>query len=142
MLFCLQLKEFGAEDDKKVYHRIGRGKPYGMGAVEIKVDKLKLYTYELVGNQIERSLDEKERENLDQYNLRQYGEKYRKAKEQIQFYSQKLSKSEADSIDYPKAQDKKGNITTYTWFVNNRGSIVAPKIQQCLPEFDSLMDRT
>lgn len=142
LLFCLQLKEFGTEDGKEVYHRIGRGKPYGMGAVEIKVDKLKLYTYELVGNKIERRLDEKERENLDQYNLRQYGEKYRKAKEQIQFYSQELSKSEADSIDYPKAQDNKGNITTYSWFANNRGSIDAPTIKQCLPEFASLMDRT
>lgn len=142
LLFCLQLKEFGTNDSRKIYHRIGRGKPYGMGAVEIKVDKLKLYTYELVEDKIERSLDEKEREHLDQYNLEKYGQKYLKAKEQIQFYSQQLSTSEAKLIDYPKAKDKKGNITTYLWFANNRGSIAAPKIQQCLPEFDSLMDRT
>lgn len=139
LLFCLHLKDFKTEDEDQVYHRIGRGKPYGMGAVEIQVDKLSFHTYELLDGEIKRSSDEKEKEDLAEYNLGKYGEKYKTAKERIQFYSKKLDDGEAEMVDYPKAKDKKGNITIYEWFVQNRGSINRPEIRQCLPEFDNLM---
>lgn len=118
LLFCLDLKT-GA------FQRLGRGKPYGMGAVNIEVDKLYRINYSLDEGGIKRI---KEEVNKEDYAL---SGNYSDAVNQILKYSQKVSESDANLVDYPRVLNSK---EIYKWFGKNRGRVNREKIEQTLPE--------
>lgn len=106
-------------------HRIGRGKPYGMGAIKVNIEKLTIRSFIFEEGKIcikEECADPKG------YSLSSMEEKN---KEYIELYSTPLSKIEAAMVDYPKSLQEQ---QIFKWFANNRGSIQTPKIKQVLPD--------
>ena len=106
-------------------HRIGRGKPYGMGAVKLNVEKLNLRTYSFEDGKL--SITETEVDPKSYKMEKQWEEN----KRYIELYSVPLSEGEEKLVEYPTPADGK---EIFKWFANNRGSVQAPKIDQCLPE--------
>lgn len=129
LLFCLNLGELGKEETEPAYHRIGKGKPFGMGAVDIKVQSVQLKTYKIVGNQI---LSENKEVDLSEYN--QDSELYQETKGYILNYSKMLDKNEASLVEYPSVV---GAEEIFKWFGKNRGAINRESIIQVLPQIKS-----
>ena len=106
-------------------HRIGRGKPYGMGAVKVNIEKLNLRTYSFEDGKLSIT------ENEADHQIYKIKDLWKKNKSFIELYSIPLSESEEKLVEYPTPADGK---EIFKWFANNRGSVQAPKIDQCLPE--------
>lgn len=118
LIFCLNLEE-------ESFHRIGRGKPYGMGAVKIKVDEAKALKYRLKEGTINRV---EEDIKLKDYNL---DNSYDNAKKYILTYSKELEEGESNLLSYPRITDvNKPEI--FRWFTKNRGTVGKEKIDQIL----------
>jgi CRISPR-associated protein len=109
-------------------HRIGRGKPYGMGAVKLNVEKLNLRIYSFDDGKL--SITETEADHKNYKMKKQWEEN----KRYIELYSIPLSEGEEKLVEYPTPADGK---EIFKWFANNRGSVQAPKIDQCLPDITS-----
>ena len=125
LLFCLNLGELGHDLTEPVYHRIGKGKPFGMGAVDIKVQSVQLKTYRIDGNQIS---SESKEVKLSEYN--QDAELYQETREYILKYSKMLDKNEASLVEYPSVI---GADEIFKWFRDNRGVVNKESIIQVLP---------
>lgn len=121
LLFCINLQE-GA------LNRIGKGKPYGMGAVKTEVKGVNITEYRLEDGEVKSCLKPV---NQDEF---KYEDSYKHNVKNIIKYLTPLTGKEAEIVEYPKPADKKdGNI--YEWFVKNRGTtILQPKLGQPLPE--------
>lgn len=121
LIFCLDLEE-------NAMHRIGRGKPYGMGAVKIKVNKVKKIKYKIENNNVIREEEEIGKEN---FKLSEVDEKI---KESILKYSTKLNERDSKLVDYPIAYNKAGEqLEIFRWFGENRGGVNSEKIKKTLP---------
>lgn len=106
-------------------HRIGRGKPYGMGAVKVNIEKLNLRTYSFEDGKLSIT------ENAADPKIYKMKDLWEENKRYIELYSIPLSEGEEKLVEYPTPADGK---EIFKWFANNRGSVQAPKIDQCLPE--------
>ena len=105
-------------------HRIGRGKPYGMGAVKVNVEKLNLRTYSFDGGKLSITENEADPKSYKMKELWEENKRY------IELYSIPLSEGEEELVEYPTSLEGK---EIFKWFAYNRGSVQAPKIDQCLP---------
>ena len=121
LLFCINLQE-------EALNRIGKGKPYGMGAVKTEVQGVNITEYRLEDGEIKSCL---KTVNQDEF---KYEDGYKHNVKNIIKYLTPLTGREAEIVEYPKPVDKKdGKI--YEWFVKNRGTtILQPKLGQTLPE--------
>lgn len=106
-------------------HRIGRGKPYGMGAVKVNVEKLNLRTYSFDGGKLSITENEADPKSYKMKELWEENKRY------IELYSIPLSEGEEELVEYPTSLEGK---EIFKWFAYNRGSVQAPKIDQCLPD--------
>ena len=106
-------------------HRIGRGKPYGMGAVKVNIEKLNLRTYSFEDGKLSITENEADPKIYKIKDLWEENKRY------IELYSIPLSEGEEKLVEYPTPADGK---EIFKWFANNRGSVQAPKIDQCLPD--------
>lgn len=140
LLYCLSLKSgnnpnAGDGENSNLLHRIGRGKPYGMGAVKISITDLKIRSYKMqTGDCISVSYDTSK--TCDDYFLSKVLTKdqyngYKNQMSLIEVYSQKLSPEFAKNVSYPKTTNNKEPI--YQWFVNNRGGLGKEIIERVLP---------
>ena len=121
LLFCINLQE-------EALNRIGKGKPYGMGAVKTEVKGVNITEYRLEDREVKSCLKPV---NQDEF---KYEDSYKHNVKNIIKYLTPLTGKEAEIVEYPKPADKKdGKI--YEWFVKNRGTtILQPKLDQTLPE--------
>ena len=110
-------------------HRIGRGKPYGMGAVKVNIEKLNLRTYSFEDGKLSITENEADPQTYKMKDLWEDNKRY------IELYSIPLSEGEEKLVEYPTPADGK---EIFKWFANNRGSVQAPKIDQCLPEITAV----
>lgn len=110
-------------------HRIGRGKPYGMGAVKVNIEKLNLRTYSFEDGKLSITENEADPKIYKMKDLWEENKRY------IELYSIPLSEGEEKLVEYPTPADGK---EIFKWFANNRGSVQAPKIDQCLPEITAV----
>lgn len=122
LIFCLDLEE-------NAMHRIGRGKPYGMGAVKINVDKVKKVDYKIENNNVIR-----EEETIDKENFK-LSEVDKKTKQSILKYLTKLNERDSKLVDYPQVI---GRPEIFRWFSKNRGTVGKENIKEILPD---LLDR-
>ena len=109
-------------------HRIGRGKPYGMGAVKVNIEKLNLRTYSFENGKLSITENEADSQIYKMKDLWEENKRY------IELYSIPLSEGEEKLVEYPTPADGK---EIFKWFANNRGSVQTPKIDQCLPDITS-----
>lgn len=117
---------FGNNDE--LLHRIGRGKPFGMGAVNIKVRTVMQQTYEISPEgRIAASM------TSWIWSVAETKKKHREAVKYIEKYSKPLSPDDAKLVQYPLGEDKDGNQHIYQWFSNNRGKVNQESIAQELP---------
>ena len=107
-------------------HRIGRGKPYGMGAIKVNIEKLTIRKFSFEEGKICIKEDCEDPKDYKISTLEEENKKY------IEIYSTPISNSEACIVGYPKplTQDE-----IFKWFAKNRGrTIQAPQIDQVLPD--------
>ena len=57
LIFCLTLGDYASNEN--TYHRIGKGKPFGMGAVKIDIKQIELNNYVINDGKIERKQETK-----------------------------------------------------------------------------------
>ena len=116
LIFCINLSD-GA------VNRIGKDKPFGMGAVKTMVTDFKLFSYEMKDEEVASRLV-----SVSQDEFR-YDESFKGNVESILEYLKPLKDDEAEIVDYPKAinSDK-----IFDWFVNNRGGINNAKIAEVI----------
>lgn len=121
LLFCVNLSD-------EAIHRIGKGKPLGMGAVKTSVTRVNILEYKLEEGEIKTCTKTVSQDEF------KYDESYKHNVKNIVKYLTPLTGKEAEIVDYPKPADKKdGKI--FEWFVKNRGTtILQPKLGQTLPE--------
>ena len=131
LIFCLTLGDYTSNEN--TYHRIGKGKPFGMGAVKIDIKQIELNNYVINDGKIERKQETKKSSEIDWNTYKLSNPKYDEAIKFIKFYSQKLPKGHGKEVRYPVGTDQRGRKTIYEWFVLNRGSIHNPKIEDTLP---------
>ena len=135
LIFCLTLGDYASNEN--TYHRIGKGKPFGMGAVKIYIKQIELNNYVFNDGKndgkIERKQETKESSEIDWNTYKLSNPEYDEAIKFIKFYSQKLPKGHGKEVRYPVGTDQRGRKTIYEWFVLNRGSIHNPKIKDTLP---------
>lgn len=114
-------------------HKIGHGKPIGMGQIKLEINDVKLKSYKITDEEIGYSLCD--------YTEFQANDFTSDAAENIRAYMSEMSKNERGMVKYPSLN---GNV--FKWFVKNRGSVNKPKIYQSLPpiksEDKSLLDTT
>lgn len=122
LVFSLSL---GEKED--AFHRIGKGKPFGMGAVKIRVNKIETLDYAMENGKIKMI---KEQLNPTLFTLDKEDEQYRKEIQYIYEYSTKLEEKEAELVAYPCSVD---NDAVYSWFSTNRNGIGKEEISQTLP---------
>lgn len=134
LIFCLTLGDYASNEN--TYHRIGKGKPFGMGAVKIDIKQIELNNYVFNNGKIERKKETKDRSEIDWEGFKLSNPEYDEAIKFIKFYSQKLPEEHGKEVRYPVGEDNRGRRTIYEWFVLNRGSIRSPKIEYILPELN------
>jgi hypothetical protein len=108
-------------------HKIGKGKPLGMGSIKIDINTVKYRKYSLSGDEIKVSY---KNDNA----LPNYMKEMKKdfAVKKILEYTKPLSEKEAALVAYPTNQ---GGDKIYEWFVENRRkSIQEPTIKETLPK--------
>lgn len=114
-------------------HKIGHGKPIGMGQIELEINDVSLKSYKIT--------DEKISYSLCGYTEFQANTFTSDAAENIRAYMSEMPKNERGMVKYPSLDGK-----VFKWFVKNRGSVNSPKIYQSLPpiksEDKSLLDTT
>ncbi|ASS99759.1 CRISPR-associated RAMP family protein [Geobacillus thermocatenulatus] len=111
------------DNENENCHKIGMGKPLGLGSVKIKVDRVKTREFVLCNDTVEYRETEKE------YSIEEIERQIDKTKKNIaQFLKITKLDNGIENISYPRVakNDDKG----YTWFVENRKG---GKIKQSLP---------
>ena len=131
LIFCLTLGDYASNEN--TYHRIGKGKPFGMGAVKIDIKQIELNNYVFNDGKIERKKETKESSEIAWNTYKLSNPEYDEAIKFIKLYSQKLPEEHGEEVRYPIGTDQRGRKTIYEWFVLNRGSIYTPKIKDTLP---------
>ena len=133
LFFCLTLRAKG--DDEKGIHKIGKGKPIGMGDVNIDIDKISVREYKYDNGRLTASFLEKKWED--------YEKEPNYYVKQILAYTKAMSGDESEMVEYPSVKTDDSKI--YEWFSGykylgkdrsgNRGETIRrPVIQQTLPE--------
>ena len=131
LIFCLTLGDYASNEN--TYHRLGKGKPFGMGAVKIDIKQIELNNYVINDGKIERKQETKKSSEINWDTYKLSNPEYDEAIKFIKFYSQKLPEEHGKEVRYPVGTDQRGRKTIYEWFVLNRGSIHNPKIKDTLP---------
>lgn len=121
LIFCLILNGEGI-------HKIGRGKPVGMGDNKIAINAVKTRTYSIAYGKLTASWNDITPEYKDYILTPETNEA-----KQILIYTNKLSDNEKTLVGYPRADEQ----SIFKWFSDNRGSVNAPKIKHTLPEIGS-----
>ena len=106
LLWCIRL-----EPDSDCFHRIGRGKPFGMGKVKIIVEGLDEITYSLDEN---HKLKRNTRDIKSDYEGISYSDEQKAIMKHPSSYMKVIN----DTIDYPRLEE---NGPIYEWFANNKG---------------------
>lgn len=106
LLWCIRL-----EPDSDCFHRIGRGKPFGMGKVKIIVEGLDEITYSLDEN---HKLKRNTRDIKSDYEGISYSDEQKAIMKHLSSYMKVIN----DTIDYPRLEE---NGPIYEWFANNKG---------------------
>jgi CRISPR-associated protein (TIGR03986 family) len=122
LLFCLTLKGQGR-------HRIGRGKPIGMGSVSINVDSVRYreYGYDSEAGTVYAKYS-------DCIPIEDKNTKRTDAASAILRYATPLSEQEKAIVQYPAVKyPKRPGSEIYEWFTQNRGSVMKPTIKEILP---------
>lgn len=138
LIFCLNLGDFEGSN-QELCHRIGRGKPYGMGAIKMKIKDITFVNYQLGEDGVVDSGYKSEYEGKDLNERKQlYGlgeMDYTTAQNRILTYSNKLSEGEAKIVSYPQLEYIND---IYQWFSYNRGEgrLGNDRIIQTLPDLD------
>ena len=110
-------------------HKIGKGKPVGMGDIKVTVDKIKRRIYKLNDNIF----------TADYENISIPDSIKTKEAEQILAYTKPMPEDKAEYVAYPTISDpKKPQI--FQWFTKNRGTIQSPTIIETLPSIMSIVD--
>lgn len=102
-------------------HKIGRGKPIGMGQIKLEINEVRLKNYEKTGKGIGYSLRDYDYENQENAFTSD-------AAENIRAYMAEMPNEEPEMVKYPSLGNK-----VYEWFFVNRDSVNRPKIYQSLP---------
>lgn len=102
-------------------HKIGRGKPIGMGQIKLEINEVRLKNYEKTGKGIGYSLRDYDYENQENAFTSD-------AAENIRAYMAEMPNEEREMVKYPSLGNK-----VYEWFFVNRDSVNRPKIYQSLP---------
>lgn len=117
LIFCLNLNGKGV-------HKIGKGKPIGMGDIEVTVDRIQLRNYKYIDNKILSDF-----ENISVPDLSSIMVKRNREITQIIEYTKPMSENEQKLVAYPTIRDtKKPEI--FQWFSRNRGTIQKPTINR------------
>lgn len=122
LMFCLQLS-------RDANHKIGHGKPLGLGKVKININQAILKNYEKIDHLIKVNYTSVDLESTDAEIARIAQTPAARA---ILKYSRELSNGGGALVNYPKAS-KGGKTTIFDWFVANRGPIKNPSIKDTLP---------
>lgn len=102
-------------------HKIGRGKPIGMGDIKISVNGIYKRVYSFENNKVKAEFEEYSMiEKLDAETM-----KY------VLAYTKPLTEREEELVTYPVNVE---SDRIFEWFSANRGSISSPKIKQKLPD--------
>jgi len=128
LIFCLRLNNEGI-------HKIGKGKPIGMGDIKVTVDNIKYRNYEIKDNKITVSLVE------------QKGTSIHKLPEndmvkQILAYTKTMSDNKADFVAYPTIFNPTNDLQKapiFKWFLDNRGTVQSPTIINRLYSISEIM---
>ncbi len=121
LVFALTLN-----NEEKCMHKIGHGKPIGMGDIKITIDNIKYRQYVIEdGKIIAKFIPHMESWSyeckiLDETDSVRY----------ILKYTGVLTPSEKEAVDYPRPL---GDHNIFNWFSNNRGSVARPQIEMILP---------
>lgn len=119
LIFALSLNNKGV-------HKIGKGKPIGMGDVIVSVDSVRYRKYEFSG---EKTLTVSD---VPDAQLAKTVFEEKGIVKDILAYTMPLSENETALVTYPSARDGTGKI--YEWFGKNRGTTIQrPTIDQTLP---------
>lgn len=119
LIFSLTLNHKGL-------HKIGKGKPVGLGDVKISISSIKERKYEQCGNLIRAYNDENSLSAYQNFELPE-----NEVVKQILTYTLPLSDNEKKLVAYP-TNDPPGKI--FEWFGKNRGTVRAPMIMHTLPK--------
>lgn len=129
LLFCLELNDNNSE--KPSVHKIGHGKPLGMGQVKLTVENVECIEYKLVGSTVTRERKEYQSDLEKRTELA----KTEEGKCILRYSTDIADKSK---ISYPIGYKWKDGAWVksppFQWFSGNRGSVSAPKIKDVLPD--------
>jgi CRISPR-associated protein (TIGR03986 family) len=131
LIFCLNLN-----DEKECMHKIGKGKPIGMGSIKVTVDKIyyAIYSFDEKENKITANYVKKEIPKPD-FSQNIFAE-------QILCYTKPMPDDKADYIAYPlpkRNQRDRDEPKIFEWFSKNRGiSVQTPTIIKRLPSIASV----
>jgi CRISPR-associated protein (TIGR03986 family) len=118
------------------FHKLGHGKPIGMGSVKAGINDLKIRTYSLSGEgdaqRITVAWSPDRVKKIGQHNLTR-AERTEKAAKVLQ-YTKPLEDEFTALVDYPRNQ-KGGDI--FAWFGGNRGGVKKEQIVQPLQTIDT-----
>jgi CRISPR-associated protein (TIGR03986 family) len=115
-------------------HKIGMGKPHGLGSIKVRVNNVFLRKVELTKNGIERKLEKMEINNRGSDHL---------CKMSVEALLKVTDfEKQQKNISYPLGEDKTkpnspNSKASHQWFIGNRsinGSSVAPKVNKTLPD--------
>ena len=107
----------------KTVHKIGTGKPIGMGQITVTVDKITRYSYASENGVIDKKYDDITADiSTDGIEPGR--------REKVIEYSSEVGFP--DPVEYPWDYDGSNQQQVYKWFSNNRGSVNEPKISQVL----------
>jgi CRISPR-associated protein (TIGR03986 family) len=129
LMFCLTLNGEGE-------HKIGRGKPVGMGDVKVTVENMEYreYAYSETDGFAVKSVPESD--------ISRFKTDKTDSKRNILIYTKPLPDGEKQRVMYPTVTNPRTANTdnagsgTYEWFGQNRGKVQNPKIDQILPRID------
>ncbi|MBZ4670512.1 MAG: hypothetical protein JG769_816 [Oscillospiraceae bacterium] len=125
--------KFALELDGKGIHKIGRGKPIGMGDVKIEINDVKERVY---------CYDSEKGEFRAEFNDIEIAETKRD-KSKILIYTKPMNAEDENLVSYPAT---KNSNKIYEWFAKNRKRLtendekhcaMKPEIQNTLPKIDS-----
>lgn len=122
LIFCLRLNGEGI-------HKIGRGKPVGMGDNKIDITDVKTRKYSIANGKLTTSWNELK----DKYKIYKLTPETNESK-QILTYTKELSLEEKKLVSYPHTEE---STDIFKWFVKNRGTVNYPEIMYTLPEIGS-----
>ncbi|HHY73701.1 MAG TPA: TIGR03986 family CRISPR-associated RAMP protein [Bacillus bacterium] len=115
-------------NDNDLCHKIGMGKPLGLGSIKLRVKEIKERKVCLTGGKIKRDV-------LPLNNIINENEIPSMISTTAYDYVKKVSSfnQAPKNISYPVGKDGKNREKVFLWFVGNRGGVGTPKIKYSLP---------